>query len=237
MNNKGKSTIYRSVFFDLDRTLWDFDSSANMAFKEIFTKHHLKEKGIESVEKFLGVYNFHNEKLWKQYREGGITKEKLRGFRFHLTLKDFGIDDAELAESIGNDYVAISPLKVSLFPGAFDILTYVKDRYNLYLITNGFHEVQSTKLKVSGLGEYFEKVVTSEEAGFKKPDRRIFDYALNKTGASPEDSLMIGDDPEVDILGAKTVGMDQVLFDPMKKYTQNGSTYYINSLEELKNIL
>jgi len=87
------------------------------------------------------------------------------------------------------------------------------------------------------LGRYFDKVITSEEAGCKKPDRRIFEYAIKKTGAITEYSIMIGDDPDVDILGAKNFGMDQVLFDPFSKYAQNGSTYYISDLIELKEIL
>jgi putative hydrolase of the HAD superfamily len=237
MINKEETKEYKSLFFDLDRTLWDFDRSALMAFNEIYEKYSLKEMGIISVEEFLKVYNLHNEGLWKEYRDGSITKEKLRGLRFYLTLLDFNIDDHQLSESIGLDYITISPLKVSLFPNAIEILEYLRPNYDLFLITNGFSEVQTTKLKASGLGKYFSEVITSEEAGYKKPDRRIFDFAFKQTGAKPALSLMIGDDPEVDILGASNIGMDQVLFDPLKKYLQNGSTFYISDLIELKGIL
>jgi putative hydrolase of the HAD superfamily len=235
--NMGEKGKYSYIFFDLDRTLWDFDSSALMAFEEIFEKHKLNNRGVNSVEEFLKFYNIHNEELWAQYRVGKITKEKLRGLRFLLTLNEYGIDNKELAEAIGLDYVKISPLKVSLFSNAFEILDYLKLNYQLFLITNGFSEVQATKLKVSGLGKYFKTVITSEEAGCKKPDPCIFDYAIQKSGAIVEQSIMIGDDPEVDILGARNFGMDQVLFDPGKKYNQNGSTFYINGLIELKDIL
>jgi len=237
MTNKEKTLKYRSIFFDLDRTLWDFDRSALMAFQDIFKKYSLGDKGIDSLENLYKVYSWHNERLWKMYRGGEITKEKLRGLRFHLTLNDFGINDHDLAESIGEEYLSIIALKISLFPNAIEILDYLKPKYHLYLITNGFVEVQTTKLEVSGLDKYFEEVVTSEEAGYKKPDRRIFDYALEKSGAKIELSLMIGDDPEVDILGAKNIGMDQVLFDPSRNYAQNGSTFYINDLIELKRFL
>lgn len=237
MKNKEKNSKYDSIFFDLDRTLWDFDGSALLAFQDIFISYGLKEKSIDSAEQLYEVYSLHNEALWKKYRVGEITKEKLRGLRFYLTLDEFGIDDKDLAESIGEDYLLMIAHKVSLFPNAIEILEYLKPKYHLFLITNGFMEVQTTKLKVSGLGDYFEVVVTSEEAGYKKPDRRIFDYALEKSGADTASSLMIGDDPEVDILGAKNIGMDQVLFDPEKKYSQNGSTFYINNLIGLKKIL
>lgn len=231
------SDRYKHVFFDLDRTLWDFDSSALITFKEIYAKYKLSSIGVKSVAEFLKVYNFHNDELWIEYREGKLTKEKLRGLRFHLTLKDFGIVDNKLAEAIGNDYIAISPLRVSLFPNAVETLEYLQPDYQLHMITNGFSEVQTTKLKSSGLGLFFNKIITSEEAGHKKPDRRIFEFAMGKTTAEPDTSIMIGDDPEVDIVGAKNFGMDQVLFDPERKYSKNGSTFYINDLIELRNIL
>jgi len=228
---------YKHIFFDLDRTLWDFDTSANIAFAELFEKYKLAEKGVESVGAFQTTYNLHNEELWSLYRNGKIKKEVLRGKRFLLTLRDFGIDDVMLSERFGQDYIAISPLRVALFPHAEEILKYLMNKYQLNLITNGFSEVQEIKLISSGLGKYFKVVVTSEEAGFKKPDKRIFTYAFDKANADPAESIMIGDDPDVDILGAKAVAMDQVLFDPEKIYKQNGSTFHINHLKELEGIL
>ncbi|MEJ2593587.1 MAG: YjjG family noncanonical pyrimidine nucleotidase [bacterium] len=231
------SKKYRHLFFDLDRTLWDFDSSARMAFDEIYLKFNLNKKGIEGVGDFIKTYTRHNEHLWSLYREGKITKELLRSERFRLTLSEFKIDDDILAESIGNEYIKISPLRVALFPNVVEILGYVRQKYSIHLITNGFSEVQDVKLRSAGLGKFFHSIVTSEEAGFKKPDLRIFDYAFLKSGARAQESIMIGDDPEVDILGAKRAGMDQVLFDPHGKYVQNGSTYYIRDLIELKEIV
>ena len=228
---------YKYIFFDLDRTLWDFDSSARIAFEEIYENYKLNELGVDSVGDFQKVYNLHNEELWTLYREGKIEKEVLRGKRFLVTLADFGIDDPQLAELIGNEYISISPLRVALFPHAEQILAYLSPKYELHMITNGFSEVQEVKLKSSGLGKYFDVVITSENAGHKKPDERIFSYAFEKTGATAEESIMIGDDPDVDILGARNVGMDQVLFDPNRNFIQNGSTFYINDLKELEKYL
>ena len=228
---------YKHIFFDLDRTLWDFDASSNEAFHDIYEKFGLKNKGVDSVSSFKDYYKHHNEILWGQYREGKLSKEVLRGLRFHLTLKEFGVDDEELAQQIGMHYVKISPLLVHLFPNAFQILDYLHPKYQLHIITNGFSEVQYTKLETSGLGKYFIKVITSEEAGVKKPDPKIFELALNKAKANLDASIMIGDDPEVDIIGAKNIGMDQVLFDPQGELVQNGASYYINDLIELKKFL
>jgi putative hydrolase of the HAD superfamily len=228
---------YKHIFFDLDRTLWDFDSSAKMAFTNIFEKFSLKSFGIPGVDAFQTVYNEHNEKLWALYREGKIKKEILRGLRFNYTLAEFGINDEALAETIGQEYITISPHLVALYAGAHEILEYSRNKYHVHLITNGFSEVQAVKLEASKLKGYFETIVTSEAAGFKKPAKGIFDYAFREADAVPEDSLMIGDDPDVDILGAREVGMDQVLFDPHFRHQQNGSTFYINRLVELKEII
>ncbi len=228
---------YRHLFFDLDRTLWDFDKSAAETFEDIYNKYKLLERGIKTVEDFHRVYTHHNNILWEEYRHGRIEKKVLSNLRYFLTLQDFGIEDEKLAADLGKDYLEISPRKVNLFPNAISVLNYLSPRYTLHLITNGFSEVQETKLRVSGLGEYFRTVITSEEAGVKKPNPAIFYFALKKADADIDDSLMIGDDFEVDIVGAKNVGIDQVLFDPEQKYQQNGSTFTIRDLAELKGFL
>jgi len=228
---------YKHIFFDLDRTLWDFDKSSQEAFTEIYDLYELKELGIESVELLHDVYSVHNERLWDMYRKGEVTKEVLRGKRFHLALKDLGVDNAELAEKIGLDYIRLSPLKVNLFPQAINILEYLFPKYKLHIITNGFQEVQDVKIAASDLGKYFKTIVASEEAGMKKPHKGIFEYALNKAGALADESLMVGDDPDVDILGARDAGMDQVLFDPNLLYVVNSASYYVVCLDEMKGFL
>lgn len=228
---------YKHLFFDLDRTLWDFDKSAAETFDEIYNKYKLKELGVKTIEDFHAVYTHHNTILWEEYRHGRIEKEVLSNLRYFLTLQDFGIEDKKLAADLGKDYLEISPRKVNLFPNAISVLDYLSPKYLLHLITNGFSEVQETKLKVSGLGNYFRTVITSEEAGVKKPNPEIFQFALQKSGANINNSLMIGDDFEVDIVGAKNVGIDQVLFDPDKKYQRNGSTFTIRDLGELQRFL
>ena len=228
---------YKHLFFDLDRTLWDFEKSAIETFEEIFEKYGLAQKGIDDFKTFHKKYADHNHRLWDLYREGMLEKDILRWKRFHLTLLDYGIDDKTLAEAMGMDYVEISPRKVNLFPHVMETLEYLAPKYHLHLITNGFQEVQEVKIKVSGMDRYFEKLITSEEAGVKKPDPRIFYYALEKTGAVADESLMIGDDYPVDIEGALKVGMDQVFFDPDGVSNENNCTFKIGDLLELCEIL
>ncbi len=228
---------YRHIFFDLDNTLWDFKANSIETFRDIFSKYHLSEKGILSFDDFLEVYYKHNHILWELYRKGQILKEVLNIRRFALALQDFGIDDNLLSSSIAEDYVSLSPTKTNLFPNTIAVLDYLSKKYTLHIITNGFEEVQYRKLNYSGLTMFFSEIITSEDAGAKKPELSIFKYALKRSGAIVEESLMIGDDEEIDIIGAEEAGMDQVLVDYNNIYPDFKATYRIKSLEELYNIL
>lgn len=232
-----KKKTYRHIFFDLDKTLWDFDTNSIETFREIFDKYNLADKGVHSFDEFLEVYNKHNHILWEFYRQGEIVKEALNIRRFALTLHDFGIIDSLLSSSIAEDYVSLSPTKTNLFPHTIAILGYLSKKYFLHIITNGFEEVQYRKLNHSGLTMFFNEIITSEDAGAKKPELSIFTYALKRSGAAPGDSLMIGDDEEVDIIGAHEAGMDQVLVDYKREFLQTKATYRIESLDELYKML
>lgn len=232
MDNKIKH-----IFFDLDRTLWDFEKSAEEAFEQIFLTYDLGSKNVPSGKAFHVAYTVHNNKLWDQYRKGEIKKEVLRGLRFKLTLNDFGIKDNELGEKIGDEYIRISPLIVNLFPYTIEILEYLAPKYKMHIITNGFAEVQAVKLRESGMKKYFDQVITSEEAGVKKPNPQIFKFAFDKSGALPEESIMVGDDYEVDIIGAQDVGMQQIFFDPYNLQLDVECSYRINNLEEIEGVL
>jgi len=189
-------------------------------------------------EAFVDVYKRHNEILWAKYRTGEIKKDTLRVDRFLLTLKEFGVDDAQLATNIGDDYVNISPTKSRVFPYTHEVLDYLKaNDYKMHIITNGFNEVQFIKLKNCDLDKYFDSVVTSENAGYQKPRKEVFHYAVSAVNAKKETCLMIGDDPDTDMLGAKNFGMDQVYFNTCNKDIAFQPTYSINCLSELKDIL
>lgn len=225
---------YEHIFIDLDKTLWDFETNARETFTEIFHKYQLTEKGIEGLDRFLEVYTGHNDMLWALYRENRIKKEILNVQRFRMTLESFGIKDETLPLHIADDYVTLSPMKNNLFPGAVKTLEIlVKRGYSLHIITNGFEEVQQAKLDHSDLRRFFKTITTSEEAGVKKPALRIFHLALEKASALPEKSIMIGDDPEVDLTGARGAGMDQLFFNPAKLGHNGGITMEASSWKEI----
>ena len=205
---------------------------------ELYQHYDLQTKGIVDSKIFIERYKHHNEKLWDLYRQNKIEKDKLRDERFKITLDEFGINNPELAANLGEDYVAHCPKKTNLFPYVHSTLNYLKERYALHIITNGFEEVQYQKLENSNLLDYFEQIITSEQVGFKKPSQQIFKFSMLKAFAKPSDSLMIGDDLHADILGAKDIGMAQVFFNPLKHEHANSEiTYEINCLSELQEIL
>jgi putative hydrolase of the HAD superfamily len=229
--------MYQHVFFDLDRTLWDFEINSHETLIELIDKYKLVEKGISSSNTFIEEYYKINDQLWEEYRQGTINQETLRFERFNRALLKYEITDLELIKNIGNDYVYLSPLKTNLVPHTIEILDYLKSKYDLHIITNGFEEVQHIKLSNSGIANYFSEIITSERAGFKKPDKRIFDYSLSATNSTREKSIMIGDCINADILGAKNAGIHQIYFNPNDNSHQEEITHEINSLIELKKIL
>lgn len=224
---------YRHLFFDLDRTLWDMERNAQETLGELFHRYGLEQRGVESPEVFIAHYNRYNDLLWDRYRRKLIDKATLRALRFKQSLAHFGIHDQELADQFDHDYITEAPLKKNLVPGAIELLEALKDNYRLHIITNGFPEVQHHKMAHSGLDPYFDVIITSEGCGWNKPDERIFRHALKKAKAAKEESLMIGDDLRVDIVGAREAGIHQVFFNPNKGAHDEEVTYEIHELGEM----
>jgi putative hydrolase of the HAD superfamily len=229
---------YKHLFFDLDHTLWDFDANARMTLQQLHIDLHLPEKGIHDFDRFHKNYLAHNERLWAQYRTGHIRQDELRLKRMWLSLLDFGIDDEELARQMGELFLQLLPTRTILFPDTIDVLHYLQKKgYGLHLITNGFEQTQHGKLQSSGLAPFFKVVVTSEGSNSLKPQREIFDFALNKTGARAEESLMIGDALDVDVAGALNAGIDAVHVNYNHTIQDIQPTYTIYQLKELEDFL
>lgn len=225
------------MFFDLDRTLWDMDGNSYHTICELAEKHQLARRGIHSIDEFIGKYKVINDQLWSDYSMNLVDKETLRSERFKRAFGLFGIEDDLLAESFGKDYVEQAPLRNMLMPHSLDILNYLSSGYQLHIITNGFEEVQHIKLEKSNLKKYFNRIVTSEMACCKKPDVKIFEFSMELAKATAENSIMIGDSLEADIVGARNSGMAQVFYNPEKKQHREPVTHEIVSLLELKSIL
>jgi len=227
---------YFHIFFDLDRTLWDFKKNSAGTLIDILDKFNLHEF-VQSRDAFIEKYNYYNDRLWDYFQQGRIKKYQLRHERFRMLLKDYGVKDRELAGEISRYYLNTSPAKTSLVPHTIKLLEYLAPHYSLYIISNGFYDVQLTKMKNSGISRYFKKLFTSDRIGYSKPDSRIFDYAVKSVNAKKAESLMVGDDVINDIEGARNARIDQIYFNPEGKVSSVNATYEIKELLELKSVL
>ncbi len=224
----------KHIFFDLDHTIWDFDKNAEETLFELYATYNLKKLGLPSVEVFIETYTQNNHALWADYHLGKISKEVLRQTRFKKTFIDLGLSPEVIPENFENDYVQICPTKTNLFPQAHQTLKYLKNKYHLHLISNGFKESTEYKVKNTYLTPYFKNVIISEVVGSNKPHKAIFDYALSKAGGKISESVMIGDSLEADIRGAQNIGMDAIFFNPNRVLKPFDVPFEIYCLAELQ---
>jgi YjjG family noncanonical pyrimidine nucleotidase len=230
---KTTNTNITDIFFDLDHTLWDFEKNSALAFETVFKQQNL---GIEMSE-FLPIYIPMNREYWERYRKDEISQKELRFGRLKDTfdLLKFNIDDDSIVV-LSEQYIRYLPTFNHLFDGTIEILDYLKVKYNLHIITNGFAEVQDNKLNNSYITHYFKTITNSEMAGVKKPNSLIFEFALNLAKAKKENSIMIGDCIEADVQGALDAGLDAIFFNENNTIVSD-NIKQVNHLLELKNYL
>lgn len=202
----------------------------------LYDEYKLVERGIPDFKAFFDVYIVHNDRMWERFRNGFIKREDLRWKRIWLTLLDFKVGDTALAYEMSAAYLEILPTQTRLTPFAKDLLEHCNGKYIMHLITNGFETTQWQKLQYSGIASYFGEVITSEKSQSMKPHRQIFDYALQATGASIDDSIMIGDALDIDVLGAFNAGWDQVYYNPQKKLHDRKPTFEVGCWSEMMKV-
>jgi putative hydrolase of the HAD superfamily len=229
---------YKDLFFDLDHTLWDFETNSKETIQELYTTHDLAGLGIVDFDGFYSTYSAHNHRLWDRYSKGFIKQEELRWKRVYLSLLDFKVANEKLAKEMSQTYLEILPNKTHLFPYTIEILDYLKNKeYKMHLITNGFESVQFKKIKNSGIADYFIEVITSEASNSLKPHKDIFEYALKNANATVSESIMIGDNESADIQGGINIGMDTIFVNHIQAIPTVPATYTITHLKELETIL
>lgn len=234
---RSMNMLYRHLFFDLDHTLWDFDTNSRLTLQHLHEKYALQTRGVSDFDTFFERYLQHNERLWKRYTNGFIKQEELRWKRMWFTLLDDKVADEALSKQLSIDFLAGLPERTALFPYTVEILTYLQAKgYTLHLITNGFEEVQHHKIRHSGIKHFFTHVITSEASGSLKPKKAIFDYALQAANATASESIIIGDNEEADIAGGNNAGWHTVWVNHLQKKPTVNATYTVTDLQALKNI-
>ena len=225
-----------SLFFDLDHTLWDYDTNSARTLRQLHQKFYLQEREVD-IDNLIRVFHQVNTHLWDLTDRNLLNRDAIRTERFHRVLTALGIDNFRFSLELSEYYLAELPRQSELMGGARQLLEALQGRFTLVVITNGFDEIQGTKIESAGIGHFFADVVTSERAGDKKPSARIFDYALNRNCLLREEVLMVGDNLLTDIAGAANAGIRSVYFNPQRSGTPHGATYEINHLDELMPIL
>ncbi|WP_439153027.1 YjjG family noncanonical pyrimidine nucleotidase [Winogradskyella sp.] len=208
----------KHVFFDLDHTLWDFDKNSGLTFERIFKLNNIEIQ----LDTFLEVYEPINLKYWKLYREERVTKPALRYGRLREAFDAVKIRvQDDMINHLAIAYIDHLTTFNHLFDGTEQILSYLREKYELHIITNGFEEAQERKMINANIKHYFKSVTNSEMVGVKKPNPKIFNFALESAKARPEESIMIGDSLEADIEGAAQIGMDTIHFDYKDSHKHN----------------
>ncbi len=226
-------TEIKHIFFDLDHTLWDFDKNSELSFKQIFDEQTLDLDFNTFLETYIPI----NTRYWELYTANKVDKETLRYRRLKDTFDklNYNVSD-NIIDQISDDYINYLPCHNHLLDGAIELLDYLQEKYKLHIITNGFENVQHQKLGKSNISHYFDVIITSESINVKKPDPRIFEYAMKQVDTKPEHCVMVGDNYDADVIGAFNVGMLPIYIKQGKGKANNG-VVSVTKLLEIKQYL
>jgi len=225
----------KTIFFDLDNTLFDHMRAEQATLKFLLdSKPELFAK--VNRENFLRTYDKNNTILWKQMADGEIAPSELRILRFKMTFEELNLTPIDYS-MFSENYLAIYSKQTFAISNAVEVLDYLKPKYSLGILSNGFPRVQESKLSRLELHSYFDYKVYSEDVGVAKPYPGIFSEAANISNSKPTETIYIGDSYENDIVGAKNFGWQAIFFNP-KKTPENNSLadFEISDLKEIKNI-
>lgn len=220
------------IFFDLDRTLWDFEQNSKTALEILYREFELHQY-FTSFFLFYEQYKIENNKVWELYYQKKVNKSGVRFLRFHNTLKTAS---KKLCDTLSNEYIEIAMTETALLPYAIEVLEYLQPKYKLHILSNGFKEVQQVKINNCKLAHFFETITTSEETGSHKPSPKAFLHAISKAQTSVAKSAMVGDDIITDISGAKETGLLSIYFNYKNNTQPHLADIEINSLNALKKL-
>lgn len=219
-----------TILIDVDNTLLDFDKCANESISL-----SCKEFGIDKANELCSIFHPFNLSLWQQLERGELTMDELLEKRFNTLFEKLGIQ----ADGIAFEKSFHAGLANSAVPvdGAKELLTYLSEKYDVYVASNAPLGQQTTRLKKAGFDKYIKGYFVSAEIGYLKPNKEFFDACFEKIGKSPRDTVMIGDSLTADINGARTYGMKTIWFDKYKSKKTADCDYTVTSLLQIKDIL
>ena len=219
----------KALFFDWDHTLWDHDLNAKEVLLDLAAEYEL---AIEPLS-YWATFEKINNGLWDQYAAGEISQAELRETRFVRFFQELRVEGP--AEEFGDKYLERAPRKTNLMPGAFEVIQDLAAHFPLYILTNGFDDIQYVKIEGAGMRSFFKEIITSQQVGTKKPNPLFYEYALERAGIQPGEALMIGDHVEADVRGALNAGIPAIHYNPFSIETD--LPHEIQHLDELRSLL
>ncbi|MEY3630486.1 MAG: hypothetical protein RL408_40 [Bacteroidota bacterium] len=219
----------KALFFDWDHTLWDHDLNAKEVLLDLAVEYELAIEPLSYWASFEKI----NNGLWDQYAAGEISQAELRETRFVRFFQELRIEGP--SSEFGDKYLERAPRKTNLMPGAFELIQDLAAHYPLYILTNGFDDIQYVKIEGAGMRSFFKEIITSQQVGTKKPSPLFYEYALERAGIQPGEALMIGDHVEADVRGALNAGIPAIHYNPFSVATD--LPHEIQHLDELRGLL
>ena len=200
--------MIKYILFDVDDTLLDFGKAEAAAIRKTFERI-----GIPVTEELIRRYSEINAQQWARFEKGEITREKLLTERFDILFSELGINvPSEMAQASYEYLLGIGHYFVD---GAEELLEALKDKYELYIVSNGNAYVQDRRLKSAGIIPYFKDIFISERVGFNKPSAEFFDACFEHIpGFEKDKAIIVGDRLSSDILGGINAGVKTCWFNP-----------------------
>ncbi|KZZ84661.1 HAD family hydrolase [Bacillus sp. SJS] len=216
---------YEAILFDLDDTLLNRDNAVDKMFLMILeecyedVKHSVK---LEMLQKF---------KEFDKRDYGYSDKTRV----FESFFEEFPPKYRLIGDNIQDFWNNYFPHCFSISQNTIYLLNAIRKQLKVAIITNGSTPRQKAKILNTNLDDYFDIIIISEEVGFSKPDKDIFELALNKLDVKPESALFVGDDIVRDIGGCQNVNIKGIWFNPhMNKNDTDIKPYAeIDSLDRL----
>jgi putative hydrolase of the HAD superfamily len=198
----------KAIFFDWDHTLWDHDRNAFEVIQELMVELPMERSLSHSDSEIWTAFQLINDRLWDDYQHGRISQKALRETRFVQFFEAMSWKgDAQLFSDL---YLSRTPRKTNLLPGAYQVIESLAHKYPLYVLTNGFDDIQHVKIQGVGMSHFFQRIITSELAGCKKPSPDFFHFALKEAQCLASEVVMVGDHPVIDIQAAEAVGISAI---------------------------
>lgn len=225
---------YRALFLDMDGTFLDFHAAEQEAYRSA-----MDWAGLAATQEGYRLYSAINDGLWKAFERGEIQKQDIRNRRFAQLFLALGIESDSVA--VEQRYEGFLAQGHTLIPHAREVLAQLSCRLPLYVVTNGFAQVQKNRLKLAGIDGFMTDCFASEELGFQKPQKAFFDACFSRIQKplSPGEVLLVGDSLTSDILGAANAGLVSCWFNPdgKKNETNLRPDYEIRDLTQLPALL